>query len=204
MNLSFNQYRAIDLTIMAVLLALSEAVVTIAAAKWFPYEFFSVSTTLAIVCIVMMRWDGYAVIHAALGGCVFCLVMGGSPQQFAVYCAGNCGALAALLMFKAAGKKKIAEKFWLSALFVFAAFLGLELGRWGVSLILGNVGNGGALALLVGFLTTDAVTLLFTVLAVLISRKMDGLFEDQRAYLLRVAEETRKEREARDQENNWY
>lgn len=204
MNLSFNQYRSIDLTIMAVLLAVSEALVTIAATKWFPYEFFSVSTTLAIVCIVMMRWDGYAVIHAALGGGVFCLVMGGSAQQFAVYCAGNCGALAALLLFKVLGKKKVAEKFWFSALYVLAAFVGMELGRWGLSLILGSVGDGSAADLLVNFFINDAVTLLFSILAVLISRRMDGLFEDQRAYLLRVREEVLKEREARDQENNWY
>ena len=44
MNLSFNQYRAIDLTIMTIVLAVSEAVVTTAASKWFPDQLFSVST----------------------------------------------------------------------------------------------------------------------------------------------------------------
>lgn len=207
MNLTFNQYRAIDLTIMTALLAISEAVATIAAKEWFPYEFFSVSTTLAIVCIVMMRWDGFAVLHAAVGGCVFCLVMGAEPQQFAVYCIGNCGALAALLLFKIVGKKKIAEKFWSSVLFALAAFLGMELGRWGVSLVFPNTGSETISERLVSFIITDSVTLLFTLVAVFVSRRMDGLFEDQRSYLLRVKEEERKDREAqereRERENNW-
>lgn len=204
MNLTFNQYRAIDLTIMAVVLALSEALATMAASKWFPQEFFSVSTTLTVVCIVMMRWDGYAVIHAALGGGVFCLVLGASPEQFAIYCAGNCGALVALLLFRLIGKKKIAGKFGFSILFVVTAYLGMELGRWGMSLVVPNSGEGGAFKILVDLMLMDCITLLFTLIAVFISRRMDGLFEDQRDYLLRVQEEQRKEREARNNENNWY
>ena len=203
MNLSFNQYRAIDMTIMAVLLAISEAIVTIAATQWFPDELFSVSTTLAIVCIVMMRWDGFAVVHAVLGGGVYCLVLGATPQQFAIYCAGNCGALIALIMFKAIGKKKIAEKFWLSFLYVLVAYIGLELGRWGISMILQSVGEDGASGLLIYLMVSDSITLLFAVLAVMISRKLDGLFEDQRSYILRINEEQRKEREAREKENDW-
>ena len=204
MNLTFKQYRAIDLTIMAVLAAISEAIATIAASQWFTDQLFVVSTTFAIVCIVMMRWDGYAVLHAALGGAVYCIVLGASPEQFAVYCVGNCGALAALALFRLFGKKDVAAKFWVSALYVLAAYLGMELGRWGVSLIVRGAGDGGALGLLVYFLTTDIITFLFAMLAVMISRKMDGLFEDQRAYLLRVNEEKQKEKEARDKENNWY
>lgn len=208
MNLSFKQYRAIDLTILAVLLAISEAIVTIAAARWFPQEFFSVSTTLAIVCIVMMRWDGCAIFHAAIGGAIYCLVLKAPAYQFAIYCAGNCGALAALLVLKLVGKKKVAKSGWFSVLFVFAAFCGLELGRWAMSFVipdtLQTLKEAGALNVLLAFFTNDCVTLLFAMLAVIISRKADGVFEDQRAYLLRVSEEERKEREARNNENNWY
>lgn len=208
MNLSFKQYRAIDLTIMAVLLAISEAVVTVAATKWFPDQLFSVSTTLAIVCIVMMRWDGYAVLHAAVGGCVYCLVLGAPAQQFAIYCAGNCGALIALVLFKIVGKKRVAEKVFFSVLFVFAAYCGAESGRCAMSMILPDtmqtVRDAGAWNMLIMFLTRDCISLLFAVLTVLISRRMDGLFEDQLTYLRRVNEEERKEREAREKEDNGY
>lgn len=206
MNLSFKQYRAIDLAMMTVLLVLSEAVATMAATRWFPNEMFSVSTTLAIVCIVMMRWDGYAVIHAVVGGFVYCLAMGGELQHYAVYCVGNCGALAALLLLKAMGKKKVAAKFWSSALFALIAFLGMALGRWGVSFVVQR-SDTEAQYILLELLRGNIVTLLFTLIAVFVSRRMDGLFEDQRAYLLRMKEEERKEREAqereRERENDW-
>lgn len=204
MNLSFKQYRAIDITIMAVLLAVSEGLVTVAATRWFPEELFSVSTTFAFICIVMMRWDGYAVIHAVLGGLVYCLVLSAAPQQFAVYCVGNCGALVAMVFLKIAGKKKTAEKSIFSLLYVVTAYIGLELGRWGVSFIFRDAGERGALGLLGYLIISDCITLLFTVIAVMISRRMDGLFEDQQSYLLRVDEERRKEREAKENENKWY
>ncbi len=199
MNLSFKQYRAIDLTIMAVLLAVAEALVTFAETKWFPDQIIVLSPTIAIVCIVMMRWDGYAFIHAVVGGCVFCLASGGTAQQFAVYCAGNCGILAALVLFKIFGKQKVRDKFYLSLLFVFVAFCGAQLGRWAVGLMF-----GGSADTIISFFINDCISLLFAVVAVLISRRMDGLFEDQRTYLLRVNEEERKERERQQKENNWY
>lgn len=201
MNLSFKQYRAIDLTIMAVLLAIAEAVVTFAETRWFPSQIIILSPTIAIVCIVMMRWSGYAVIHAAIGGCVFCLAMGdkATPQQFAIYCAGNCGILIALGLFKIFGKQKVKEKFLLSMAFVFAAYCGAQLGRWAVGLMF-----GGSAEAIVSFFVRDCVSLLFAAIVVMISRRMDGLFEDQRTYLLRVNEEQRKEREQQEKENNWF
>ncbi len=39
----------------------------------------------------------------------------------------------------------------------------------------------------------DSLSLLYAVVVVLISRKMDGLFEDQRNYLIRTEAERRKE-----------
>ncbi len=199
MNLSFKQYRAIDLTIMALLLAVAEAVVTFAETKWFPDQIIVLSPTIAIVCIVMMRWDGLAFIHAAVGGCVFCLASGAPAKQFAVYCAGNCGILLALVLFKILGKQKVKDKFYFSLLFVFIAYCGAQLGRWAVGLAF-----GASAWEIVRLLTSDCISLLFAAVAVLISRRMDGLFEDQRTYLLRVNEEERKERERQQEENNWY
>lgn len=206
MNLSFKQYRTIDITIMAILLAISEAIATTAAAKWFPNQLFSVSTTLAVVCIVMMRWSGYAAVHAVVGACVYCLILGAPTPQFAIYCVGNCGMIIALVLFKIFGKEKVAKKPFLSVLFVLAAYCGAELGRWAMSLIIpiesqeATVSSPGAS--LLAFITGDFVSLLFSLLAVLIARKMDGLFEDQHSYLLRVKEEERKEREAKEREEN--
>lgn len=187
-NLSFKQYRCIDLAIWLVILSVFESLTVVAASKWFPGELYTLSQVTAVLCIVMMRWGGFAAIHAVAGGFVFCLVQGASPEQFAVYCAGNCFALAALLLFKAAGREKVREKVYLTVLFTAAAFCGAQLGRWLVSLVFG--GSPGSIAT---FFMADSLSLLYGVVVVLISRRVDGLFEDQKSYLIRTEAERRKE-----------
>lgn len=188
MNLSIKQYRAIDLTILGIILFVSETLTATAASRWFPGQLYALSPTLTVVCIVMMRWNGYAAIHALLGGIVYCFASGAQEKQIIVYCIGNCFALAALTLFKAMGKEKIRSKFYFTLLFVLAAFFGAELGRWLISLAFGEPLNS-----IVTFLLSDLITLLFTVVVVLIARRVDGLFEDQRSYLIRTEEERRKE-----------
>lgn len=197
MNLSFNQYRAVDLTIMSVLLVFSEAVINIAATKWFPETaLFMVSPMVAVACIVMMRWGGFAFIQAMLSGFVYCMVLGAAPEQYAVYIIGDCGVLIALLVLKFAGKKKVAESGMFTIIFVFTAYIGTQLGRWIVGLML-----GGMIGDIVRYVTTDSISLLFSAVVVMISRKPDGLFEDQRAYLIRMEEERRKEQKLHDHDD---
>lgn len=187
-NISVKQYRAIDLCIWTAILFVFESVTALAASRWFPDELYTLSQTVAVLCIVMMRWGGYAVIHAVAGGAAFCLASGGSPGQFAVYCVGNCFALAALLLFKAAGKEKVRQKVHITMIFTAVAFCGAQLGRWLVSLVFGAPFDS-----LVMFFTTDSLTLLYSVVVVLISRRVDGLFEDQRNYLARTESERRRQ-----------
>lgn len=187
-NISFKQYRGIDLTIWLVILSVFEYITVMAASKWFPNELYTLSQVIAVLCIVMMRWGGFAVIHAAAGGFVFCFVQGASIEQFAVYCAGNCFALIALAFFKAVGKERVRDGVFFTVLFTAAAFCGAQLGRWLVSLIFG--GSPGSIAT---FFMADSLSLLYAVVVVLISRKVDGLFEDQKSYLIRTEAERRKE-----------
>lgn len=187
-NISFKQYRAIDLGIMAVILFFFETL-TVLAGKWFPMESYTLSPTTLMLCIVMMRWDGFAAIHAVVGGFAFCLAAGAEPKQFAIYCIGNCFALLGLVMLKVCGKEKVRSKIPLIIVYVVIVFLSVQAGRWLVSLFFGS-----SLDSIVAFLTADSLSLLFAAVAVLISRKMDGLFEDQKHYLIRTEEERMRER----------
>ncbi len=191
-NISFNQYRVIDLTILAVVTAVFEAITAFAATKWFPGELYAVSPTIAMACIVMMRWNGFAAINAALGGMSFCLASGATEKQILIYVVGNCFALLALLLFKLPGKNKIKDRFYFTLLFVLTAYIGAQIGRWLVGLAC-----GGAADSIIMFLTTDMLSLLFSVVIVLISRKADGLFEDQKSYLIRM-DKAKKKKEAED------
>jgi len=144
---------------------------------------------VAVICIVMMRWGGFAAIHAVIGGAAFCLALGATAEQFVVYCIGNCFALVSLILIKVLGKQKIRDRVWLTIIFTVLAFVGTELGRGLVSLIFGL-----AIDAVLAFFTTDSLSLVFAVVVVLISRRVDGLFEDQKAYLIRTESERRRAR----------
>ena len=154
------------------------------------------SPTVAIVCIVMMRWDGFAAIHAVIGGVVLCLASGATAAQYAVYAAGNCGILIALPLLKLIGKKRVAGEWMLTVLYAVVAYIGAQAGRWLIDLAV-----GGSAWDIVRFLTTDVLSLAFAVIVALISRNMDGLFEDQKAYLIRINEERNEAQRSRDHED---
>ena len=102
---------------MAVVLFAFEAL-TVMAGKWFPTQSYTLSPTTLMLCIVMMRWDGFAAIHVVVGGLAFCITAGAEPRQFLVYCIGNCFALLGLVVLKLCGKEKVRSRIPFSVIFV--------------------------------------------------------------------------------------
>lgn len=183
------QYRALDLGLFAVMLMVFESVAVIAARQWFPNEPYTVSVVPAVCAIVMMRWGPWAAIHAALGGAVFCFMSGAKPMHYVIYILGNLAALGALQLRKAWTAEGIRESAPKSLAFALAVTLLMQAGRAILSLIFG-AGPAGAL----GFFTTDAITALFTLVVIWIARRLDGIFEDQNHYLLRIHAQEKEER----------
>ena len=178
---SFRQYRGIDLTLFAVMLCITETLIVHAASRWFADQLYTASVVGAVTAIVLMRWGPWAAVHAALGGAVFCLASHGSAQQLLIYCAGNLLSLVMLLPRRALGPERIRESAFLSVVFGLGTLLLMQLGRALTALLLGTE----AYACL-GFFTTDVLSLLFTGVIVWIARRLDGIFEDQKHYLLRI------------------
>ena len=183
-SITFKQYRTIDLFLFGALLALSEAVTTIATNKWFYAQPVAISTTRVFICIVMMRWGGYAAIHACLGGLVFCIASGAAAHQYLIYIVGNCFALVALLWIKLFGKEEIRKSPFKLLIFTSSAYVMMQIGRWFVSLPF-----GGTFSTLVGYLVSDVISLLFVVVIMMLMRKVDGMIEDQKSYLFRLQRE---------------
>ena len=73
-QISFSQYRSIDLTILLVVQVFSQTVIHFAATRLYPDQLYVVSPIAAVVALVMMRWSGYAAIHACLGGVILSLI----------------------------------------------------------------------------------------------------------------------------------
>lgn len=180
-NITFKQYRNIDLFIFSALLTVSEAITTIATNTWFAAQPIAISTTLIFICMVMMRWGGYAIIPACLGGVVFCIASGASIDQYLIYAVGNCAALSALLWFKVFKKDEIRKSYFKLFFFVLSAYLMMQIGRWLLSLPFGS-----RLDTLLVYLGTDIISLLFAVVVMLLMKNTDGMIEDQKAYLFRL------------------
>ncbi len=182
-QIQFKQYRVIDLIMFAAILCVTEYLVTTAATWWFPEQLYTVSVTASVVTIVLMRWGKEAVIHAVLGGFVFCIASHAAPEQYLFYCIGNVFAMGSLVFRGLIGSEKIRESAWLSVFFGMATLLFMQAGRFVVAVILGNAPRG-----CLGFFTTDTLSLLFTVVIIWIARRLDGVFEDQKHYILRFNE----------------
>ena len=84
--------------------------------------------------------------------------------------------------------KKIRKDLILSLVFAFAVQLLMQLGRAGMAKLLGHTWTEA-----LGFITTDILSVLFTMVIIGIVRRIDGLFEDQKTYLLRIQKERNKE-----------
>lgn len=189
-QITFQQYRSLDLSIFTIVLVIFEAITTAATTKWFAAQPVAISISLALVCIVMMRWGFRAIIPAVAGGFIFCLVSGATIEQYLIYCIGNGFSLLALGVIRIFDKEVIRKSVPKLSLFALTAYLGMAFGRWLVSLAF-----GGDFMALVVYATTDIISLLFAEVLLLILRNTDGMIEDQKAYLLRVDREKREEQE---------
>lgn len=183
-QITVSEYRAVDLTILAVILAVIQILIHFASSNWFADQLYVVSPVAAVVALVMMRWNGYGAIHAVLGGILFTILAGGSWQHLLIYGGGNLFALMALLLFVIIGKEKVRQNVIYSLLFAFCTQALMLLGRAAIAAILGYEA-----AVCLGFITTDFLSVLLTLCAVWVVRRMDGLFEDQIQYLLRIQSE---------------
>lgn len=179
-QLSFQQYRAIDLTLLAVMLVIFEFVIVMAARFWFPGQPFAVSLAGAITAIVYMRWGYWGGIHAVLAGLVFCFFSGGTREQYLIYCAGNLLSCLSVLLLNKVGKEKVRTGH-LALVFPLVVLLLMQTGRAVIALLL-----GAAPVSVVDFYTTDSLSMLFTFVIIWIAKRLDGIYEDQKHYLLRI------------------
>ena len=177
---TWKEYRAIDLALLGAALAVFEFLIVRAANWWFPGQPFTVSLAAAMASIVYMRWGWWGAIHAVEAGLVFCFFSGASGPQYVIYCAGNLFSVLAVLLLDRVGKERVRTGH-LSLVFPLLVQVLMQAGRALAALAL-----GAGPASVVGFFTTDSLSLLFTFVIIWIARKLDGVYEDQKHYLLRV------------------
>ncbi|MBQ4639831.1 MAG: hypothetical protein IJB69_04840 [Clostridia bacterium] len=187
-QITFRQYRAMDLFFFSLMLTVSETLITLGATIWFPGEPYTVSLSCAVMAIVMVRWGVWAAVPVTAGNLAFCLVSGAAPAQYAIYVLGSLAGLAVLPLLKKKGWQTLHDNVLFALLYGLLCALGMQGGRFLVALAFGN-----SLQVCAGFFTTDILSTLFSVLLVWIARKLDGMLEEQTHYLKRIQEEKEKE-----------
>jgi len=190
---TFSQYRLIDLVLFAVITVIFEVIVS-KAARVFPSQPYSISIVSAVTCIVFMRWGLYGCFHAVLGGFVTCYATGGSLDQYVIYVLGNTFSVLAVLYLNKIGSDRVRNSAWLSVFMAGLVALLMQIGRGIVAVILGN-----SLDIAVGFILGDVLSGVFAMVIVGIARKLDGVFEDQKHYLLRINREEKELEEGFDE-----
>lgn len=150
------------------------------------------SLTVPFVLLVMMRW-GWVSVFYAVGDAVLLTALNNPTvwQSYVAYVLGSSAILLLLIPLHFIGKQKVASKWYLTALFVLLGWLLLNLvasfvqflcGESFIGSLIGNMilGVHGYLSLAIG------------IALLLLLRRLDGMFEDQKHYLIRMDKE-RKE-----------
>lgn len=191
--ISIKQYRFTDLFVFAVILTVFNLLAHYAPMLIPDGAMFTFTLTVPLVLLIIMRWGWYGAFFAAGDGLLYVALNNPSEwRSYLIYIIGNSFIMLMLLATKFIGKQKIAEKWYLSVLFVTAGWLLVFFGR----AVVGACCGINFVSMLSAQLF-ELLSLFIAILLVLIFRRLDGMFEDQKQYLLRLEEE-KKEKMRRD------
>ena len=185
--MSFKQYRMMDLMIFIAMYGLCEYLVIKAATVWFD-EPYSISIMLPLLLIVMMRWDKYSIINAIAYAVLFVFYQSGNLNQYLIYLIGNLGVMFELILLKKMGKDNIRSSFFNSMIYLLCGFVLMEVFRGIASIIIA----GSDIGVILQFLMSDMLSLVFGVLVIIVVRRIDGLFVDQKQYLIELNSQKEK------------
>jgi len=185
--MSFKQYRMMDLMIFIAMYGLCEYLVIKAATVWFD-EPYSISIMLPLLLIVMMRWDKYSIINAIAYAVLFVFYQSGNLNQYLIYLIGNLGVMLELILLKKMGKDNIRSSFFNSMIYLLCGFVLMEVFRGIASIIIA----GSDIGVILQFLMSDMLSLVFGVLVIIVVRRIDGLFVDQKRYLIELNSQKEK------------
>ena len=197
--ISFRQYKYTDLFFFALVLGISELLIFCAFKFWFrsTVDKYYVNFMLAIALTVIMRWGWVGGIYAAADGAVLCAMQGANWQAYLTYIIGAACIESVLLLTKFVGKEKLRSKWYLTLAYILVGWVSVNLGISCVGAIVGE-SFVSSLVTSFGFGVYGIFPLAASIVTIMILRRLDGMFEDQKHYLLRQDRE-RKELARRDE-----
>lgn len=192
-KLSFNTYKAFDITIFTLLTIFFE---------WFSMKGLSIfngmyylSLFLVLSQIVMLRWKWYAIIPIIAAGVTRAIVANGGIDfsYIVMYGGGNLFSLISILWIYQF-KENITKGYYL-ILFVLTGFFGYCLGQT----ILGTIlFNKNFIDLLISIASVESLNAIISLIVIVIASRQKGLLEDQKQYVLRTQQEEQNTREVEE------
>ncbi len=194
--MSLGKYRAIDLTLFAIIVCIMQAVLVFARTK-FNYLFaifpaFALSVTILLLLIVMVRWQYWAIIHTILSGIVYAYLATKLDGKVfdnevfkinaLVYGIGNSFIIANVLLLKFIGQERLESGGWYLVLYATIGFVLVGLGR-------SLVGSFFAVPFVDGltqFIQTESLNYLLAIIILFITNKQENMLVNQKEYFQAV------------------
>ena len=130
-----------------IILVICEFIIVMAARFWFPGQPFTVSLAAAVTTIVYIH--GF--------------------RQYLIYIAGNLLSLVSVPVLIKIGKERVRES-TMGMLYPIFVLLLMQTGRAAAALLMGAEPGS-----VIGFYTTDSLSMLFTFVIIWIARRLDGV-----------------------------
>ena len=196
---SYNQYKLVDILLFMVIMAALEAVNVFAIKRWFPDMLFAVSLMFTVSLIVLVRWNFLAAIFPVLHGVLYCAFLSVFQtvgyEEYIIYSVGNSFLLLSWFLFKFIPKEKMFSKWYLTLIYPVVAFVLVLFGRTFAAMCFGT----GFVEALGSYFFTESLNIVFAIIALLILRRVDGMLEDQKTYLKRVARQKEEAQTPKDE-----
>ncbi len=187
--MGLKQYRTIDLTILFIIMCVLEVASLLVLHR--NISSFYLSIVLLVTLIVYMRWNFYGCIFGIVGGIIDAVLISSinsivDPNAMAMsavvkwsiaYVVGYLMTAVSMAFFKM-GKKKFSSNLIYIFFYVLSAYILMCLGR---SLVFVFYGENFFEVLISNF-TREALNLVFTFLVLLVAKRQDSIFADQKEY----------------------
>lgn len=159
---------------------------------WFSdAAFYTLNLMLPVVTLVIVRWGWRGVVLAAAEGALYCAIRQGGWQSYIIYIIGNSAVAAELLVIRLVGYERLKKRWYWAFLVVLTGWTAVNFTR---SCLFAALYGDFPAALGTMFGNSDGGLLALTMgeLIILICRRLDGLFENQKRYLLRLDKEAKE------------
>ena len=195
--ISIKQYRLGDLFVFTVIAAIAELVCYLAQIWFSSAAFYTLNLMLPVITLVIVRWGWQGVVLAAAEGVMYCALRHTAWQGYIIYMVGNAAIAIELLAVKLIGPERLKKRWYWSALVVLIGWTTTNFVKTCLYAAFYKDFTS-ALTAMFGIADCGLLALVMGEIIILICRRLDGLFENQKRYLLRLNKERDEERYRRE------